>query len=310
MLPPPAPLLRWPGGKTSLLSLLLNRIERLCPAGLQGDYFEPFLGGGTLFFALAHSPLTAERRSRPGPWAHLSDVSPEIIGLYKAVQAEPDEVWRHLSTLVARYSAARDHEQRKAIYLAERDQLNWAIQTGRAHGPVHGGRVIFLSKTNFNGLWRVNQGKRDPERGGTYNVPHGRPSGKGPSFPSLREILSASAALDGATLRLASYSPAFAQMTEGDLLFADPPYGGVQGHVKFVEYALGGFSAAEQRWLCLLLWDAHRRGVRSLVTNGDFPGNRAAYAHAGLCVETTAESRAINVDTTARKAVDCLLGWG
>src|SRR5229473_1449448 len=181
--PRAAPFLKWVGGKTSLLPELLKHI----PARLRG-YHEPFVGGGALFFAV-----------RPRR-AVLADNNAELIHCYQQVR---DDVYGVLDAL-ARHVYQRPH------FEAVR-----ALEPLRLPAAARAARFIFLNKTCFNGLWRVN-------RAGRFNVPFGRY--KNPRFADPASLITASHALRGVEIRHSPFEEALAMAAPGDFVYLDPPY--------------------------------------------------------------------------------------
>lgn len=309
----PQPLLKWPGGKRGLLPLLLDTAETLLPDGLV-RYHEPFVGGGALFFALAQHDLS--KRARLGScfgerWAHLADASPDVIGCYLGVQADPARVTEALGFIVAdhRRFAGPEHDMETARghYARCREQF-CAMQAARGHvatpRPGFAAAMLFLNHACFNGVWRTNSK-------GLFNVHIGKPSGdRGHSFPSAEHIAVASAVLSCASLRCGDFAPFIEQVGPGDLVFLDPPYSGVEGGgVGAFKYG-GSFTPDHQRWLAFLAQRCLQRGAAVMLTNGDYPGNRTLYEQAGLTVIETSERRAVNSKTSGRGKVPCLLAYG
>src|SRR5205814_2284857 len=205
---PATPFRKWAGGTTSLLTELLKHV----PPRLR-RYHEPFVGGGALFFA------TAPRR------AVLSDSNAELIHCWQQVR---DDVYGVLDAL-AEHVYERSHFERVRAL----DPLRLA-PTDRA------ARFIYLNKTCFNGLWRVN-------RSGRFNVPFGRY--KNPRFADPSTLIAASHALRGVEIRCAPFEDALAKAAPGDFVYLDPPYDPVSPTASFASYTAGGFNWEDQRRL-------------------------------------------------------------
>jgi DNA adenine methylase len=255
-------------------------------------YHESFVGVGALFHDLEPAK------------ARLNDASPALVNCLHALQADPDTVHVELQALVGAFPPHDDRPRQESYYNAVRATFNGylpLIGTMMAAPPaLVAAQMIFLNRTCFNGLWRVSQK-------GKYNASLGRY--KAPAFPSLEALRAIGGRLRPAIITLGDYSTALMDAKEGDLAFLDPPYGGVRGDAGFTGYTAEGFSAGQQRWLVEVIRILHARGVRIILTNGAFPGNREAYEAAGLTVECLDETRSINTDTTGRGAVPCLLAW-
>jgi DNA adenine methylase len=266
------------------LPRLLEVVARLGGIEPHQTYHEPFMGGGALYHALAPAK------------ARLNDASPELVRCIRAIQVDAPAVLSALTSLVASFPGHTDRPAQQVYY----NNIRALFNAKHDNDAVHAGAMIFLNRTCFNGLWRVNAS-------GEFNASLGRY--KKPAFPGATDLDAVAARLFSTVITLGNYSTALDATRRGDLAFLDPPYGGVQGEAGFTAYTAGGFGVGQQRWLVEVIRILHARGVRVILTNGDFPGNRAAYEAAGLTVECLNEMRRINTDTTARGAVPCLLAW-
>jgi DNA adenine methylase len=231
------PFLKWAGGKRSLLPQLLPLLPRLSP---NGTYYEPFLGGGALFFALG-----PER-------SVLSDTNPELIETFVAVRDDPIRVLRVLTQL--HYSKEDYYRIRSKVPLNP-----WQKAA----------RFIYLNKTCFNGLFRVNFS-------GRFNVPFGS-HGEGLVVCDRPQILAASRALRGATLRARDFEQAVASAVRGDLVYFDPPYTRAHRNNGFVEYNALVFKWPDQKRLAELGAQLVDRGVNIAISNANHRSIRALY---------------------------------
>jgi DNA adenine methylase len=265
------PFLKWVGGK----SQLLNQIQEFFPASV-GRYFEPFVGGGAIFFHL--------RNRFPRMTAFLRDSNPELINAYQVVRDHPEPLMRWLDEHATRFGANREnyyYEVRAQHALPEGEILERAA------------RMIFLNKTCFNGLWRVNAR-------GEFNVPIG--SQKNPAFYDRGNILAASRALKGVHLAVQDFRLTLAETQAGDLAYIDPPYYPVSLTANFTSYAKGDFGIEEQKELHAVCASAAGRGVRLVLSNSDAPFIRELYRD--FQVHTVQARRAINCDGTKRGQVN------
>jgi DNA adenine methylase len=262
--PKAAPFLKWVGGKTSLLPELLKHV----PARRR-RYHEPFVGGGALFFAV--QPKRAV----------LADGNAELVHCYQQVR---DDVYGVLDAL-ARHVYQRPH------FEAVR-----ALEPRRLSPAARAARLIYLNKTCFNGLWRVN-------RAGRFNVPFGRY--KNPRFNDPSALISASHALRGVEILHATFEQALLRASPGDFVYLDPPYDPVSPTASFASYTADGFGWEDQKRLaysCLLL---NRRGVRFLLSNSATPRIRELYR--GFEQRMVRAPRFINSKADGRGRVDELL---
>ncbi len=271
--PAATPFVKTVGGKRQLLP----ELRRHVPESF-GRYFEPFVGGGALFFDLVAA-------GRPGP-AWLSDTNRDLAIAYGVVKSDVD----------ALVEALRAHAESHARYPGP---YYYAV---RADAPVDrvavAARAIYLNKTCFNGLHRVN-------RAGKFNVPMGRYVN--PAIcdePNLRAV---SMALQRAEVHAVDFQSA-AVAEEGDFVYFDPPYWPASATSHFTGYTADGFTAADQQRLRDVALAMKRRGVRVLLSNADVPPVRALYADGFECRRVDAR-RNVNSKPGKRGVVGELLFW-
>jgi DNA adenine methylase len=260
------PIVKWAGGKRSLLSTF----EPLLPDGFEGmRLLEPFAGGAAMFFG-ARSPT-----------AVLSDINAALIETYEAVRDDVHGVVAHLSELAARHSVSQ--------YYAVRDRFN---QRQFACAAELGAAFLYLNKTCFNGLYRVN-------RAGEFNVPIGRH--KALAIVDVRALTTASVRLRMARLSVASFESVLDEARSGDFVYLDPPYVPRSGSSNFSAYAATGFSDADQARLCEVFRELSARGIPAMASNSDTPRVRALYD--AWPVQQIWARRSIGAAAAARGAV-------
>ncbi len=257
-----APFLKWAGGKRTLVP----DIARLLPQTFN-DYWEPFVGGGAVFFALGG-------RSRE---AHLSDVNLDLMITYKVIQKDTEPLIERLERHAEMHS--------RAHYYAVRDQHD-------EQDPVAiAARFIYLNRTAYNGLFRVN-------KSGKFNVPMG--SYDDPRICDAENLRSASIALGEATLLAGSFANRSIAPRAGDVVYCDPPYDGT-----FTAYTGSGFGSEEQVALRdrATVWaDA---GAHVILSNNDTPFIRALYK--AWTLREVQVARNINSNGAGRSKVSELL---
>lgn len=271
------PFLKWAGGKGKLASRILADAPRSF-----ARYHEPFLGAGAVFFAF--------EAAHPAMPATLSDANVELIATFTAVRDRTDDVACRLAGLAERYRAA-DHETRAALYYAVRSES----PTDAVEAAV---RFIFLNKTCYNGLYRVNS------RGG-FNVPHGRYVR--PRIVEPEALHEAAKALAKADLRVRDFDGACATAMPGDFVYLDPPYQPLSRTANFTGYTSADFGPADQERLRDAFDRLTQRRVAAILSNSDHPTIRDLYEGRGYSIEVVAMSRAINSRATARKPIAELL---
>ncbi len=251
----PRPFLKWAGGKTALLDVLLTA----APPRF-GTYYEPFLGSGALFFGLSR----AGRVRR----AVLGDINRELIDTYRALQVDVEAVIRVLD----RYPYS------KAFYYALREVDPWSLPLAE-----RAARMIYLNKTCYNGLYRVN-------RAGKFNVPFGRY--KNPNYKDFDNLRAVARALQDVTLVCASFEESVRDAGPGDFVYFDPPYDPVSRTARFTEYHAGGFDREDQARLAALFRELAERGVWVMLSNADTPFVRELYR--GFVITPVQAPRYIN----------------
>ena len=234
VLPELQPFLRWPGGKRFLVSYLLDYVPTKF-----GRYFEPFLGGGAMFFALQPDK------------AFLSDKNEPLVHCYQAVKDAPRLVERHLRRL----------PNSKADYYLVRRMKPRTPHTNAA-------RLIYLSALAFNGIYREN-------RDGDFNVPYG---GRTDRVVTNRLDLSKTGeALANAEIKCCDFDAALAHAKKGDLVYLDPPYTVAHENNGFVKYNSQIFSWDDQRRLAATAQRLAEKGCHVLMSNAHHPSIRELY---------------------------------
>jgi DNA adenine methylase len=266
----PAPFLKWAGGKRQLLPRILHFVpDRI------DTYYEPFLGGGALFFALAQRDAFRS--------AILADANAELIACYEAVRDDVDAVIGALR--------GRRYRNDPASYYRVR-----ALDPTTLSKPERAARVIYLNRCGFNGLYRVNSD-------GRFNVPFGRY--RRPKICDEPRLRAAARALAKAKIVCADFESLLARPREKDFVYLDPPYVPVSRTSSFTAYAAADFGPAEQQRLAGALRDLAQRGVPALLSNSDCRTTRDLYD--GLDFEVVRARRAINSVAKRRGPVGELL---
>jgi DNA adenine methylase len=289
---PVRPILKWAGGKRQLLPWLRPYYPKQF-----SRYLEPFLGSGAVFLDLHNAGALDGRDVR------LSDVNADVIGCYQAVREDPDAVIAELERLSADYRK----DPARAYYTVRDVRFNPArreAQTSPARGysPALAAMLIFLNRTGFNGLFRVN-------RRGDFNVPAGRQNN--PRICDAANLRAWSALLRrrGVSLNAEPFDRALDNARDGDFIYLDPPYAPLSPTARFTSYTAGGFGSEEQSALQRLVIEATGRGALVLLSNSSAPEIRRLYARsvsargAGLRTTTVESRRAINSRPAGRGAI-------
>jgi DNA adenine methylase len=230
------PLMKWAGGKRNVLRFILP----LVPYSFN-RYFEPFFGGGALFFAL-----------QP-PEAYLSDKNAELIHAYSQIRDHPDTVIRELSKL---RNSERDY---------------YRIRASRPRSDAaRAARLIYLVTLAFNGIYRVNLD-------GEFNVPYGYKTHLDPCDEG--RIRKTSQLLKKAIVRDQDFENALSRAKEGDLVYLDPPYTVAHGNNGFIKYNAKIFSWEDQIRLARVAQELVARGCTVIVSNADHSSIRGLYSN-------------------------------
>ena len=256
------PFLKWAGGKTALLPELL----KAAPERIE-TYYEPFLGGGALFFALQ----VEDRFQR----AVLSDSNEELINAYIQVRDNVDALIRALEVHQRKYRAADD-----------RAEYYYTIRSKKLSCDLGGAaNLIFMNKTGYNGLYRVNS------KGG-FNVPHGRY--KNPTICDEANLRAVSEALQGVQLRVADFADAPSTAGVGDFVYFDPPYVPLSETAHFTAYTAKDFGMEEQERLASTAKRLACQGSQVALSNSGHPDVAATYSSKAFKLSEVHVRRAIN----------------
>jgi DNA adenine methylase len=254
------PFLKWAGGKTQLLHELISRM----PASYN-VYFEPFIGGGALYFAV--SPEEAV----------IADINEDLVNVYNVVRDNPEELLEALSSYV------NDKDFYYEVRAQDQDKLS----------PIdRAARLIYLNRTCFNGLYRVN-------KSGQFNVPFA--NYKNPNIVQSERIMTASNTLHRTKVFNASFEKVLVGAKEGDFIYLDPPYYPKDVYSDFKRYNKEQFHENDHQRLAALYNELSDRGCYVMLSNSDTPFTRDLYKK--WCVDTVYAKRMINSDSSKRGEV-------
>jgi DNA adenine methylase len=266
--PEARPLVKWAGGKNQLLPRLLPQVP-----SQYNRYIEPFFGGGALFFKLQPDQ------------AIIADRNPELINLYQTVAY-------NVTAIIDLLTIYRNHSNIKQLYYELREQ-NWLELTAVEAAA----RTIFLNKTCFNGLYRVN-------RHGKFNVSFGK-------HKSLRifdaaGLQAAAQLLRRAVIVCADYKTILRDYAApGDFIFLDPPYLPITRYSRFNNYTKEQFYLHDHRELAKEVVRLHRLGCHILLTNSNHPTVHELYHW--FDIQIASSRRAINCRAQKRTGQDLII---
>ena len=253
----PKPFLKWAGGKTQLLEDLQDHLpNEIKVSGEIEKYFEPFIGGGALFFYLVSHYHIKE--------AYLSDINKELILTYKAIKNNPNELIERLKGLSSSY-IGKTVGEKKDFYYKIRDDFNKTLVNfdHENYSDEHikrASQMIFLNKICFNGLFRVN-------KKGEFNVPCAYP--ENPLIYDENNILNVSKALENVKIVNASYLESEKFIDDKSLVYLDPPYRPLDRKSSFEGYSKFDFDDDSQIELADYFKRISEKGAKVLLSNSD-----------------------------------------
>jgi len=259
------PFLKWAGGKRQLL----EHIRPLIPASYD-RLIEPFMGGAAVFF---------DQQPETG-W--LNDINAELVNCYQIVR---DEVEALIEDLGRHHYERGYFEEIRAL-----DRQPGGLSSLSA--LTRASRFIYLNKSSFNGLYRVNSK-------GFYNVPFGR--FKNPSIVNAVLLRACSAALQGCRVSNLDWQEVLQAAVPGDFVYLDPPYLPLSPTSNFTHYADNGFGLADQQQLAGAVADLARRGIGFVASNSWHPDILKLYQD--FTITQVSASRAINARASGRKPI-------
>ena len=259
------PILKWAGGKTQLLEHLLPKIPKE-----YNKYIEPFFGGGALFFALKPNNSI------------IADSNPELINLYRVIAKDVNSLISELKNLKNEKDFFYDMRKKEFSELSEIEAA---------------ARTLFLNKTAFNGLYRVN-------KKGQFNVPFGYY--KNPKILDEDQLLAASKLLKKTKILLGDFKDVLCENAKkGDFIFLDPPYLPVSKFSDFKRYTKEQFHEKDQISLANLVNKLSKKGCHILLTNSNHPLIHELYKDFNIDIYKT--KRNINSKSTNRKGEDIIV---
>lgn len=266
-----APVVKWVGGKRQLLDELTPLFPKRFTA-----YCEPFVGGGAVLF-----------RMQPRI-AYVNDMNKELIQMYEVIRDHVDE----LIALLGEYPNEEAHFYRIRDWDRDKEQYERLSKIQRA------ARMIYLNKTCYNGLFRVNNA-------GEFNAPFGHY--KNPNIVNAPTLRAVSHYFQKAqiTFSCVDYEKVLASLTKGTFVYLDPPYDPISNTANFTGYTKGGFDRAEQIRLRQCCDDLNRRGIRFMLSNSATEFIQAQYAAYHITIVQA--KRAVNSNAAKRGQVDEVL---
>lgn len=250
------PFLKWAGGKTQLLEQFTDHFPKELKEEKLYNYYEPFLGGGAVFFFIAQNYSIKN--------AYLSDINEDLMLTYNVVKKNVTELIEELATLKESY-LKKDEPKREEYFYEIRTTFN--EEKGEINFDnysttwiVHAAKMIFLNKTCFNGLFRLN-------RKGEFNVPFGRY--KNPSILDEENLIAANSALQIAEIAKTDFEKIKGKVQDNFFIYFDPPYRPINKTSSFTSYSKFDFTDKDQERLAKFYSELGNNGNKLMLSNSD-----------------------------------------
>jgi DNA adenine methylase len=271
------PFLKWAGGKRQLLPEIVKYVPKRTS---KHTYYEPFIGGGALLFEL-----------QP-PKAVINDSNKELINCYKVIRDSLDELMEELSKDKYSNSETSYYEMRDLDRSTKKYEILSEVEKAA--------RIIYLNKTCYNGLFRVNSQ-------GQFNVPFGRY--KNPNFLDDAVLRAVNKYLNSNNITLLNqdFAEAVKDAKRGDFVYLDPPYDPVSETASFTGYDVNGFNRDEQKRLKKVFDDLHKRGCKVMLSNSCTDFILDLYKDYQDTIIKVRATRSINSNALKRGMVDEVL---
>jgi DNA adenine methylase len=259
------PFIKWVGGKGKLIP----ELEKYFPKEFN-RYYEPFVGGGALFFYL--------KQTKNISFSSINDINGKLITAYKQIQQNPEKLISLLKNIEAEYKKLSLEDQEKYFYqkreFYNKENVDELITTSH---------LIFLNKTCFNGMYRENSK-------GEYNIPFG--DQKNPTICDEENILSVSKCLKNTEITSQSFEESVKNCQKGDFIYFDPPYYPINVTSSFTSYSKNSFGPKEQEKLRDVFASLAKRGCFVMLSNSNTSFINDLYKD--FCINYLAAARSIN----------------
>ena len=300
--PPPGPkakpFLKWAGGKGQLLAQIGQHLPPGLWEGSLTKYAEPFIGGGAVFFQVANSFSVDE--------FFISDMNEDLVLAYRTIRQQVELLIERLQAIERVYQLL-DVDGRKEFFYETREMFNQRRTLGSGAAPDeeagHVARLIFLNRTCFNGLYRVNSS-------GEFNVPHG--NYKNPRICDVANLRSVSRSLRNAEIRFGDFTACRDFVDENTFVYLDPPYRPISKTASFNSFYKSPFGDEEQKRLAHFYQELGNAGAKLMLSNSD-PQNENPDdsffedLYAGFSIHRVFASRKINSNGAKRGPITELL---
>ncbi len=251
MTKPAKPFVKWVGGK----SKLIPEISKLIPNKIN-NYYEPFMGGGALFFELSNKKLITNH-------SYINDINKKLMNCYEIIKQDPDSLIKLLKNIEKEYKKLNLDNQKKYFY-----QIRQEYNQNSLDNLTYCAYLIFLNKTCFNGMYRENSK-------GEYNIPFGdQPN---PTICDVGNIQAVSHTLHDTHITSTSFEESIKTCKKSDFIYFDPPYYPLNTTANFTNYSKNNFTFKEQIKLSETFKQLHQKGCFVMLSNSNTDFIRKLY---------------------------------
>jgi DNA adenine methylase len=293
------PFLKWAGGKTQLLNEFHKRLPEEIPTGKITKYAEPFIGGGAFFLSLNQKYSFED--------CMICDVNEELILTYEVIKKTVEPLIENLGILESEY-LSKDQRNRELLYYEVRNAFNRKLpgsnfQSFNPEWIVLAAWIIFLNRTCFNGLFRVN-------RKGEFNVPFGKY--KNPKICNADNLKDVSALLKATRIESGDFTKVRTFVDDASFVYFDPPYRPLNLMSSFTSYSKNSFFDADQVRLVQFFKELDKKGAKIMLSNSDpqnqNPDDTFFEDHfSDYTIERVPATRMINSDGARRGKINELI---
>lgn len=293
------PFLKWVGGKRQLLELFQTKYPKELKQGKIKRYYEPFVGGGAVFFDISHH--------YPIQTAQLFDINHELILIYRVIQSDLEKLLHFLNHYQEQYLPLPE-EDRKSYFYEIRNHFNTQqfdidYETYNENWISRAAQAIFLNKTCFNGLFRMNSK-------GEFNTPSGRY--KNPTICDTENLTRVNEVLQNAEVSQAPFHAIENHKMQDAFVYFDPPYRPISNTSSFTSYSKDGFGDEKQQELAEVFKRLDARGAKLMLSNSD-PKNHDPNdnffeeLYAGFNIQRIPARRSVNSKAEKRGTINEIL---
>ena len=287
------PFLKWAGGKKQLITGIEARLPDELRSGQIKTYVEPFVGGGAIFFYIAQKYSCIEH-------FYLYDINQDLVNCYNAIKDDVESLIKELEVIQDEYLVLNENK-RKIYYYEKRIEFNKEKKS--KYKVATAAKLMFLNRTCFNGLYRVNRKDK-------FNVPFGRY--KNPTICNQKNLRHVSNLLYNTEIICDDFTKSIEHIDENTFVYFDPPYRPLSTTANFTSYSKDSFTEADQTKLAKFCKQVQKTGAKLLLSNSD-PKNEDPADHffeehyQGFTIDTVKASRMINCKAAGRGQINELI---